>query len=195
MGKRILLIQGHPDSGRQHFCHVLEESYAGGAMAAGHEIRRVNVATLNFPILRSENEWKEGALPGGLADSQAAIKWAEHIVFVFPLWMGDMPALLKGFLEQVARPGFAFSREDGNPMAHKALKGRSARVIVTMGMPAVVYRWFFFAHSIRSLERNILGFVGIHPVRDTIIGMVGNMDAETAQKWLDRMEQLGFKGD
>ena len=194
MGKRILLIQGHPDAGKQHFCHALEESYARGAIAAGHEIKRVNVAKLEFPILRSESEWKDGALPAGLDEAQAAIKWAEHIVFVFPLWMGDMPALLKGFLEQVARPGFAFLREK-NPMVHKALKGRSARVIVTMGMPSVVYRWFFFAHSIRSLERNILGFVGIHPVRDTIIGMVGNMDERAVKKWLGRLERLGSRGD
>lgn len=194
MGKRILLIQGHPDAGKLHFCHALEESYVRGAIAAGHEIKRVNVASLEFPILRSESEWKNGALPAGLDGAQAAIKWAEHIVFVFPLWMGDMPALLKGFLEQVARPGFAFLREK-NPMVHKALKGRSARVIVTMGMPAVVYRWFFLAHSIRSLERNILGFVGIHPVRDTIIGMVGNMDERAVKNWLVKLERLGSRGD
>jgi putative NADPH-quinone reductase len=194
MGKRILLIQGHPDSSTQHFCHALEESYVRGAKVGGHELKRINVAELDFPILRSESEWKDGELPSGLVEAQAAIKWAEHIVFVFPLWMGDMPALLKGFLEQVARPGFAFLRDE-NPITHKALKGRSARVIVTMGMPAMVYRWFFLAHSIRSLERNILGFVGIHPVRDTIIGMVNNLDAQAAGKWLDRMVQLGAEGD
>ena len=195
MGKRILLIQGHPDAGKRHFCHALEENYVRGATAAGHEIRRINVAELDFPILRSPSEWENGALPAGLSEAQASIKWAEHITFLFPLWMGDMPALLKGFLEQVARPGFAFSREGKNPLAHKALKGRSARVIVTMGMPALVYRWFFFAHSIKSLERNILGFVGIHPVRDTIIGMVGNMDEQASSKWLGKMEQLGKSGD
>lgn len=79
----------------------------------------------------------------------------------FPLWLGDMPALLKGFLEQVARPGFAFSGEGENPLARKELAGRTARVVVTMGMPTLMYRWYFRAHSIKSLERNILGFLGI----------------------------------
>ncbi|HTN93708.1 MAG TPA: NAD(P)H-dependent oxidoreductase [Gallionella sp.] len=195
MGKRILLIQGHPDSNKPHFCHALEDGYIRGAMASGHEVKRINVANLDFPVLRSLSEWENGPLPTALIEPQAAIKWAEHIVFLFPLWLGDMPALLKGFLEQVARPGFAFSREGRNPLAQKALKGRSARVVVTMGMPALVYRWYFLAHSIRSLERNILGFVGIHPVKDTIIGMVGSMDAKTERKWLDKLEQLGTRGE
>ncbi|MDZ7583196.1 MAG: NAD(P)H-dependent oxidoreductase [Thiobacillus sp.] len=195
MGKHILLIQSHPDTSRRHLCHALEDAYFQGATAAGHEVRRIDVATLDFPLLRSQHEWEQGELPPGLAPAQDAIKWAGHLVLFFPLWLGDMPALLKGFLEQVARPGFAFSREAKNPLAAKGLTGRSARVVVTMGMPATVYRWYFRAHSLRSLERNILGFVGIAPVHETLIGMVANMEPEPAKKWLAKLEKLGARGD
>lgn len=195
MGKRILLIQGHPDAGQRHLCHALEDAYAESATAGGHEIARINVATLDFPLLRSQHEWEHGALPPGLADAQAAIKWTEHLVLFFPLWLGDMPALLKGFLEQVARPGFAFGQGARNPLTSKGLTGRSARVVVTMGMPAAVYRWYFRAHSIKSLERNILGFVGIAPVNETLIGMVGNADEKAAGKWIANMKKLGENGD
>lgn len=133
-------------------------------------------------------------MPEGLIEAQQAIGWAEHLVLMFPLWLGDMPALLKGFLEQGARPGFAFSKEGDNPLASKGLKGRSARVVVTMGMPAMVYRWYFRAHSIRSLERNILGFVGIDPVKTTLIGMVGNLKPATANNWIGKLEKLGQAG-
>ena len=51
-----------------------------------------------------------------------------------------------------------------------------------MGMPALVYRWYFRAHSVKSLERNILGMVGIAPVSETLIGTVGTMKAEDARK-------------
>jgi putative NADPH-quinone reductase len=195
VGKRILLIQGHPDASRHHLCHALEDAYARGASAAGHAIQRINVATLDFPLLRSQLEWEQGALPPGLAEAQGAIKWAGHIVLFFPLWLGDMPALLKGFLEQVARPGFAFSGEARNPLKAKGLTGRSARIVVTMGMPATVYRWVFRAHSVRSLERNILGFVGIAPVHESLVGMVGEMKPELAKKWLVKLEKLGGRGD
>jgi putative NADPH-quinone reductase len=195
MGKRVLLIQGHPDASHAHFCHALADAYAAGAAEAGHEVRRVDVAKLDFPLLKSAAEWEHGPLPAGLREPQAAIAWAEHIVLFFPLWLGDMPAVLKGFLEQVARPDFAFGGDGGNPFAHKKLAGRSARVVVTMGMPALVYRWYFRAHSVKSLERNILGFVGIAPVNETLIGMLGSAAKPTTDQWLARLRRLGRRAE
>ena len=101
MAKRIVLVQGHPDPTRRHLCHALDEAYARGAQEAGHEVRRIDIARIDFPLLRSQDEWQNGALPASLAGAQSDIGWAEHSVFFFPLWLGDMPALLKGFLEQV----------------------------------------------------------------------------------------------
>lgn len=111
MSKRILLIQGHPDASQRHLGPALEDAYADGAIKSGHDVRHINVATLDFPLLRSQHEWDKGPLPSGLTKAQQAIGWAQHIVLFFPLWLGEIPGLLKGFLGQVARPGFAFSRE------------------------------------------------------------------------------------
>jgi putative NADPH-quinone reductase len=188
----ILIIQGHPDAGSRHFGHALADAYADAAGEAGHEVRRIDVASVDFPLLRSQQEWEHGELPPSLAPAQEAIRWSSHIVILFPLWLGDMPALLKGFLEQVARPGFAFRYAQGkSPFNSKGLTGRSARVVVTMGMPALAYRWLYRAHSVKSLERNILGFVGIAPVHETLVGSVGNLDDKTAAKWFARMRRLG----
>lgn len=196
MSRRILLIQGHPDGSEPHLCHALATSYAEGAAEGGHTVRQIKLAELDFPLLRSQKEWETGQVPASLKPAQDDITWAEHIVFFFPLWLGDMPAILKGFLEQVARPGFAFKREEGgSPWGNKALTGRSARVVVTMGMPAIVYRWYFRAHSIKSLERNILGFVGIAPVNETLIGMIANMKPEQFNKWQGKLRRLGYKAE
>jgi putative NADPH-quinone reductase len=191
MTQRILLIQGHPDATQRHLGHVLEDAYASGALAHGHEVRRVQVAALDFPLLRSQEAWERGELPPALLQAQTDIAWAQHLVLFFPLWLGDMPALLKGFLEQVARPGFAFKAEGDNPFGQKALAGRSARVVVTMGMPALVYRWYFRAHSVKSLERNILGFVGIAPVNETLIGLVDRLGEIGVAGWQAKMRKLG----
>lgn len=194
MSKRILVIQAHPDGSRPHFCHALERAYAQAARSAGHEVKTVDVASLAFPLLRSKTEWDTGALPPALAPVQDDIRWAQHLVFFYPLWLGGMPAMLKGFLEQVARPGFAVGRMSESRLPKKLLAGRSARIVVTMGMPAFVFRWVFFAHSLKALKRNILGFVGISPVRDTLVGSVDGLDPAARSLWLDRMSRLGAAG-
>lgn len=194
MGKNILLIQGHPDLSEHHLCHTLADAYASGARAAGHTVRLCMVAQLDFPLLRSQREWERGDPPECLLPTLSDIVWARHLVLVYPLWLGDMPALLKGFLEQVARPGFAFARDRLTPLAKKPLAGRSARIVVTMGMPSLVYRLYFRAHSVKSLKRNILRFVGIAPVRETLIGMAGSPDADTIADWVGKMVELGREG-
>lgn len=194
MTRRILILQGHPDAAHPHLCHALAEAYAAGAEGAGHELRRVDIGALDFPLLRSKAEWDEGELPAGLAQAQADIAWAQHLVLFFPLWGGSMPALVKGFLEQVARPGFALSRSREGEMPQKLLAGRSARIVVTMGMPALVYRWYFRAHSLKALERNILGFVGIAPVHETLVGSVEGLDDKQRSAWLARLRRLGRDG-
>lgn len=188
---RILIIQGHPNHGSAHLCHALATAHGEGARESGHEVRTLDVASLDFPLLRSQHAWEHEPLPSGLHEAQEVIRWAEHLVLFFPLWLGNMPALLKGFLEQVARPGFAFAANEARTaFTKKGLTGRSARVVVTMGMPALVYRWYFRAHSVKSLERNILGFVGIAPVDETLIGSVAQMTPADAQK-LQRMRKIG----
>jgi putative NADPH-quinone reductase len=119
----ILILQGHPDASARHLCHALAEAYADGARAVGHELRVLEIARLDFPLLRSQQAWENEPVPDGLAAAQQDIAWAQHIVIVFPLWLGDMPALLKAFLEQMARPGFAFGSGERNAFTGKGLRG------------------------------------------------------------------------
>lgn len=189
--KRILMIQGHPDPAGGRLCHALADAYAEGAASAGHAVRRIEVAALDFPLLRTQADWQHGTVPASLSPAQRDLVWAQHVVLFFPLWMGDMPALLKGFIEQVARPGLNGEPPADGAMPPKGLKGRSARVVVTMGMPAIVYRYFYRAHSLKSLERNILGMVGIAPVHETLIGLVERLGEPGVAKWSARMRKLG----
>lgn len=192
---RITIIQGHPDRGERRYCRALADSYAGGAEAAGHEVRRIDVAALDFPVLRSRAEYESDAPPPDIAAAQEAIAWADHLVIVYPLWLGTMPALLKAFLEQAFRPGFAYVMDDRGRTIEEPLDGTSGRIVVTMGMPALFYRWYFGAHSLKSLERNILGFVGIEPIRESLIGGVEAMTDAKRRRWLDRMAAYGRKGE
>lgn len=188
--KNLVIVQGHPDRAGNHLCHALADAYAKAAEQAGHRVQRIEVAGLEFPFLRTKEEFEKGAVPASLRPCQQAIGAADHLVIVYPLWLGEMPAMLKAFFEQVFRPGFAFRYTDrGFPI--KQMKGKSARIVVTMGMPALAYRWYFRAHGLKSLRRNILAFCGFGPIGDTLYGMVEGASQTTRTAWLTQMHALG----
>lgn len=120
---------------------------------------------------------------------------SDHIVLIYPVWNGAMPALLKGFLEQTFRSTFIFP--DAKPdqrlgfssyfSQRKALTGKSGRVVATMQMPAFVYRWYFHPHP----EKNTLRLGGIRPIRERLIGLVEARDPRKREQWLLRMRALG----
>lgn len=194
MSRRILIIQGHPDPAGGHFGHALAAAYRKGAEASGHVVDEVVLADLDYPMLASEKEWAEGELPESLRPVQEKIRAADHLVLFFPLWLGTLPARVKAFLEQVLRPGFAFAERARDGIGERLLKGKSARVVITMGMPGLVYRWYFGAHGYRNLKRNILHFCGIRPVKRCLIGGVAGKDERGRSRWLQRVEALGRKG-
>jgi putative NADPH-quinone reductase len=194
MTKRIAIVQGHPDLAPERFCRQFAEAYAKSAREAGHTVDIIDVATLAFPLLRSKDDYERGIPPPDIAYAQQIIGVAEHLVLIFPLWLGDLPALLKGFLEQALRPSFAYSGAMDRGGFEKLLKGKSARIVVTMGMPVVIYRLYFGAHGLKNLKRNILGFCGISPIRDSLMGLIEQKNPKARRKWLACAQALGCKG-
>ena len=195
MARRIVIIQGHPDPQGGHFCHALAEAYAKGATAAGHVVETLEIAKLDIPFLRNKQEFDTAPLPASLAPAQASIAGADHLVIIYPFWLGTMPALMKAFLEQVFRTRFLFRMVDPvHRTWSRTLAGKSARVVLTMGMPALVYRFILGAYSLRSLERNVLGMCGIGPINETLCGNVEKASEWRHRSWLTKMERLGQAG-
>lgn len=147
------------------------------------------------------------APPGTIVPVQAAIKQADHLLIFYPLWHGHFPAFFHACLEQTFRPGFAVAGRGGG-MPLPLLAGKSARVVVTMGMPVFFYRCYYGAHCLKSLTRNILHFSGIKPVKTTLIGGLGagaalpnfakdfrgRSSAKRCAYWLDKLHALGRAG-
>jgi putative NADPH-quinone reductase len=188
--RHIVIIDGHPDPSSDRYLHALATAYADGARTAGHAVTLIEVAKLRFPLLQTADEFEKGSAPDVILKAQELVRQADHIVILYPLWLGSMPALLKGFIEQLLRPGFAFAYS-AKGLPKKLLAGKSAHVIVTMGMPGFFYRWYYRAHSLKSLERNILNFVGIKPVRSTVIGMIGVKNSAKRKEWLTKLAAMG----
>lgn len=190
--RRILVLDGHPDPDPDRYVHALAAAYARGAANAGHAVHRTTLSGMDFPLLSTREDWETGTPCPAVQEFQNELAWADHLVIIYPLWLGGMPARLKALFEQAFRPAFAFGGTRVNPGGGR-MKGRSARIIVTMGMPGFVYRTFFLAHSLEALKRSILALVGFGPIRDTVLGAIETR--HDADSLLKRIENLGGRGD
>ncbi len=177
---------------KDSFGGALAQAYIKGAKSAGADVREIYLGELDFdPILhKGYKEIQE--LEPGLIKAREDIKWAEHIVFVYPTWWGTMPALLKGFFDRVFLSGFAF-KFTGKYSWEKLLKGRSARLLVTMDAPPLFYKLFLGAPGIKTIKRAILLMSGVSPVKVTMFGSVKNSSEAKRKKWLEKAEKLGEK--
>jgi NAD(P)H dehydrogenase (quinone) len=183
----IVIVVGHV---RSHtYCEALGNSYADGARRAGHSVSIFVTGAISFdPILHYGFERVQSLEPD-LQAAHDAIMAADHLVFIFPLWLGTLPAIFKGFLERVVQPDLVEPSKQQRFV--KLWKGKSARIVITMGMPAVVYRLWFRAHALKMLKRNILQFMGVHPVRSMILGNIEGVGLKGRERWLGQMEALG----
>jgi putative NADPH-quinone reductase/1,4-dihydroxy-2-naphthoate octaprenyltransferase len=186
---RVLLIMGHPREGS--LCAGLADAYRTGAQAAGVELRELRLDRLRFdPHVRCAAFHDQESEPDVVL-AREALSWAEHLVIVYPLWWGMMPALLKGFLDRLLAPGFAFAERPGGHGFRGLLHGRSAHLLVTMDTPVWAYRLVLRTPGVTALRRDVLGFCGIAPVETTFFGPVKHAPAARLQGWLRRGEAAG----
>lgn len=186
---KVMIVVGHPQ--RATFCEALGRAYEKGARAAGHESRLFLLADLSFDPILHDGYHKVQTLEPALHEAYTALAGCDHLVVIFPLWCGDMPALLKGFIERILQPDLIARENTESAMNWNIFTGKSARIVMTMGMPVSIYRWWYRGHALKLLKRNILQFIGIAPVRDTLYGMIGTSKPAQRERWLAEVEALG----
>lgn len=187
--KKIMVVVGHPQN--KTFGAALGEAYKDGAAGAGHDVRLFALSSMVFdPILHKGNRQVQPLEPD-LQAAYEALKACDHLVIIFPLWCGDMPALLKGFIERILQPDLIAREGSENAMNWLIFSKKTARVIITMGMPVWVYRWYYRGHALKLLTRNILNFIGIKPVRQTLLGMIADVRPEVRDRWVEKVRALG----
>ncbi|MBI5539896.1 MAG: NAD(P)H-dependent oxidoreductase [Bacteroidia bacterium] len=189
MAKKILIINGHPD--KNSFNYNIAESYKIGALKSGAIVEQINIADLKFNPNLESGYRKRTTLEPDLLAAWEKISWAEHLVFIHPLWWGGIPAIMKGFIDRVFLPGMAFRYRENSVMWDKLLTGKSARIFCTMDQPYWYYRFVNGRPAIKQLKKMTLEFCGIKPVKVTAFTMVRNSKEETRKKWLSIVENLG----
>ncbi len=189
--KKILIINGHPD--RESFNFALAEAYKKGALASNAEVKEIVVRDLNFNPNLQFGYRKRTELEPDLLEAQQKIRWADHIVLVYPVWWGSIPALFKGFFDRVFLPGFAFQKRENSVWWDKLLVNKSARIICTLDQPAWYYWLVYRQPSTYAMKKLTLQFTGIKPVRVTTIGPIRLSKDTYRANWLKKVEALGSK--
>jgi NAD(P)H dehydrogenase (quinone) len=187
--KKIVIINGHPNNNSLNF--ALADAYRKGATESGAEIREITIRDLKFnPNLQSGYQ-KRTELEPDLLEAWEKIKWADHLVWVHPVWWGGLPAITKGFIDRLFLPGFAFQYRENSVWWDKLLKGKTAHIITTMDQPTWYYRLIYGQPSINQLKKSTLEFCGVRPVKVSYFGPVKSATGETFKKWLRKSEQSG----
>jgi len=187
--RKIMIVVGHPQNNT--FCEALGKAYKAGAESAGHEARLFVLADMMFDPILHEGYRREQPLEPDLRAAYEALAACDHLVIVFPLWCGDMPALLKGFIERVLQPNLIALQGTDNAMNWSIFKNKTCRLVMTMGMPVSIYRFWYGGHALKLLTRNILNFIGIKPVRHTLLGMIATSKPDIRERWLRTARDLG----
>lgn len=185
----IAVILGHPDA--KSLNAAIARAYVDGARNAGATVREINLGELRFDPVLWHGYAEIQPLEPDLIAAQETIRWADVLVFAYPNWWGSLPALLKGFLDRVLLPGFAFKYRQDSKFWDRLLAGRSARLLVTMDTPGWYYRLVFRAPGHNMMRRTVLGFSGVRPVRTSVFAPVRGSDDGGRDRWLRRAAEVG----
>ena len=191
--KRILIIMAHP--GSHSLTQAMAEHYQKGALESGADVGYLSLKALHFDPVLNEGYRGQQPLEPDLIEAQQAILWAQHLVFVYPIWWGAMPSLLKGFIDRTFLPGFAFKYRKDSVWWDKLLAGRSARLITLMDTPPWYFRWIYRMPGHNQMKRTILEFCGVKPVRISSFGAVRTANEKQRESWLREVYRMGLKQD
>lgn len=187
--KKIAIINGHPN--KDSFNFGIVDAYKAGARESGAEIKEIAIANLRFdPNLRFGYQ-KRMELEPDLVRAWEIIQWADHLVWVHPVWWGGLPALTKGFIDRLFLPGFAYQYRKNSVWWDRLLKGKTAHIMTTLDQPGWYYRLMYGRPSVNQLKKSTLEFCGVKPVKVTYIGIIRNSEDEQRSKWLEKAKGQG----
>ncbi|MGK0271506.1 MAG: NAD(P)H dehydrogenase (quinone) [Cocleimonas sp.] len=189
MSKRVLILSANPK--KDSFVNSLAESYADSA-EKNHEVRLLKISDMEFNLDLSGGYTEEHTFEDSLKSFQDSLEWCEHLVIVTPIWWGTLPAKLKGLIDRTFLPGFAFQYEKGKSIPKKLLKGRTARIVMTMDTPPWYYYLIQGAPAIKQLKITTLKFVGFSSVKSKMIGPIISSSKKSRSKWINDLSKLGY---
>lgn len=188
---RVLIVYAHPNP--DSFNHAILENMSFGLQEEGHQVRIKDLYKENFdPVLRADDLalLQTGEVPDSILIEQESLRWAEGLVFIYPLWWFGRPAILKGWFDKVLTNGFAFEYSDtglrGMLHHHRAL------AVITAGGTEAFFKQNDAEPLVhRPMTEGTLAFCGIEDVHHRIYYDIASMDDAGRQAILKEIADMG----
>lgn len=189
---RVSVILGHPDPGS--FNHALAKTAVSTLRELGIEVRFHDLQAEGFdPVLPAAEIARDAALPPLIARHCAELREADGLVIIHPNWWGQPPAVLKGWVDRVLRPGVAYEflpGDGGEGVPVGLLKAMTALVLNTANTPAVRELAVFGDPLERTWRDCVLTFCGVKRVVRRMFGVVCTSTLEQRAAWLAEVAAL-----
>lgn len=163
--KKTLVIYAHPQT-KGHCSYFLQEVEAY-FKDKSKDYTLLDLYALSYdPVLKASEHYTSGnrEISGDTKKYQDLIAESNYIIFIFPVWWGQMPAILKGFIDRVLTPGFAykFKKLIGSIYVPDGFfKDKRTVLFITSGTPRWQYLIGVSASPVRVIKKMILNVIGI----------------------------------
>jgi len=188
----ILVVLGHPKRGS--FSHAIAETVVATLRAQKHEVAFHDLYEEKFdPVLFSGEIPKDAEIAPAIRRHCDELAAAEGIVIIHPNWWGQPPAILKGWIDRVIRPGVAYEflvGDTGEGVPRGLLRAKKAIVFNTSNTEAKRERKVF-GDPLEMLWKNcIFGLCGVADVQRRMYGVIVTSTAEQRRQWLEEARSL-----
>lgn len=157
---------------------------------SGNELVVRDLYAMDFdPVLRSKDlaRFSAGQIPDDIGQEQEYIRWADLVLFVFPVWWGGMPAIMKGYIDKVFAWGFAYGSENGRIMP--LLTGKKAMIVSTQGQSQEDYEQGMFQAMTTLYRQGIFDFCGIEMLDPVFVASVHSLSQAQKQDYFQAVTQ------
>jgi putative NADPH-quinone reductase len=189
---QISLILAHPRKGS--FNHAIADTAAATLREAGHTVTVHDLYHEKFdPLLPYPEIARDAELPPLVAEHCREITAADGIVIVHPNWWGMPPAILKGWVDRVIRPGVAYrfaETDSGEGVPIGLLKAKAVIVFNTSNTPAIREQEVFGDPLQRIWKDCIVSFCGVPLFYRKMFGVVVTSTEEQRKAWLDEVREM-----
>ena len=183
-----LIIDSHPYEGS--FSRGVSENIQAILAEKGNVEAIDLVADRVDPVMRGDDlrRWGKGQSADPMVEVyQQKIEWSDIVVFVFPVWWGSMPAILKGFCDKVFLPGWAYADGGFAGLLTGKLKPRRAIVISTMRTPDWVFSLYFHNPVKHAFIRDALDSCGIKVMKYMQLGGIYSRSKNRAEAKMNKI--------